>query len=532
MKKEPALSQTPNKVRAIVAAHLRTLGTHSMVRGLTALMLFGAVCLFAGCDHSNDAVVSTNSPRAAEPARPAAGNEIRWFKGSMEQALAAAIQNNKLLMVYWGAKWCPYCQTLRKTVFTRADFIEKASLFIPVFMDGDLPGAQAWGEILKVSGYPTLLILKPDRTELARTSGGMDLTQYVSLLDDAIQDQRPIVNVLSDVHTLQDCHRLSFYGWDPAALQGVDKTQLATLLTAAAARCEGPEQVRLQIAALDFALQGKVDPVGLKPGVKNLYVLLDQPEKIRVAMDLLTSIDESLFTIVTQQGGGFAEPFRSRWVSRMLEAADDSRFSDADQLIAFASALNATKALTPSHAIPPWMQQSARNRVRQALALDKDRFKRNDLVNAAGIIDDALGDREAARELYLKELPNTDTPYYYMSHLATLAEEQGKYQEALDWMGKAYDASEGSATRLRWGSSYVRALIRLSPDDVARIRIVALRVAVDASHADAAHGRPRAAISQISAALDQWAGPAQRRSVAAEVKEHFSSIGGQLSHET
>jgi tetratricopeptide (TPR) repeat protein len=344
-------------------------------------------------------------------------------------------------------------------------------------MDGDLPGAQVWGDTFKVSGYPTVLILKPDRTELARMSGGMDLSQYGSLLDNALQDQRPIVDVLSNVNGRQDCHRVAFYGWDLAALEGMGAAKLATLLTAAAARCEGPEQVRLQIAALNFALQGRVDPVKLEPRVQNLYVLLDQPEKIRGAIDVLATIDDSLFTIVTQHGSAFADLFRDRWVTRMQEAADDSRFSDADRLISFASALDATKALTPNHAIPSSMQQSARNRIRQALAIDKDRFKRNDLVNAAGIIDDELGDREAARELYLKELPNTSTSYYYMSHLATLAEKQGNYQEALDWMAEAFDASEGPSTRLRWGSSYVRALIRLSPDDIVRIRAVALQVA-------------------------------------------------------
>jgi thiol-disulfide isomerase/thioredoxin len=511
---------------------VRTPGTHPMMPRLFIILLFGATCLLAGCDHRKEAAESSNSPRAAEAARPAEVNEIRWFQGSMEQAMAAATQNNKLLMVYWGAKWCPYCQTLRKTVFTRPDFIEKTSLFIPVFMDADLPGAQSWGGIFKVSGYPTVLILKSDRTELARMSGGMDLTQYVSLLDDALQDQRPIVDALSDVNGRQDCHRLAFYGWDPAALQGVDAAKLATLLTAAAARCVGPEQVRLQIAALNFALQGKVDSVKLEPGVQNLYVLLDHPEDVRPAIDLLAAIDDSLFTVVTQQGRGFAEQFRNRWVTRMQEAADDSRFSEADRLIAFASALDATKALTPNHAIPPSMQQSARNRIRQALTLDGDRFKRNDLVNAAGIIDDELGDREAARELYLSELPNTSTPYYYMSHLAALAEKEGQPQEALDWTAKAYDASEGPATRLKWGSSYVRTLIRLSPNDTARIRAVALQVAADASHADAVHGRPRAAISQINAALDQWASSAERRSVVAEIKERFPRDGGQSSHET
>jgi hypothetical protein len=71
---------------------------------LLALLLFGGACLVAGCDHRIEAAESSEGPRVVETVRPTVVNEIRWFKGSMEQALAAATQDNKPLMVYWGAK--------------------------------------------------------------------------------------------------------------------------------------------------------------------------------------------------------------------------------------------------------------------------------------------------------------------------------------------------------------------------------------------------------------------------------------------
>jgi len=204
----------------------------------------------------------------------------------------------------------------------------------------------------------------------------------------------------------------------------------------------------------------------------------------------------------------------------MLAAADDPHFADADRLIAFASALDATKALTSDHAIPASMREAALGRIRQALAADRDRFKRNDLVNAAGITYDELGQTEAARVMYERKLPNTRTPYYYMSHLAAIAEKRGKPQVALDWMSKAYATSDGPTTRLRWGSAYVRGLIR-APDDAGRIRTAALQVATDASQGDAGRGRSRAYVTQICKALEQWANNPQRRVIAAEVQAHF-----------
>jgi protein disulfide-isomerase len=498
-------------------------------------LLLGMTFLLAGCGGREGPAQPAEAAHAPEISSPAGIREIAWFKGSVEEAIAAASRDKKFLLIYWGAKWCPYCQALRKTVFTRRDFVEKTALFVPVYLDGDLPGAQAWGETFKVSGYPTLLILKPDRTEIARMSGGMDLSLYASLLDEALQDQRPILDVLKNVSGPQDCHRLAYYGWDPTALsdinpgaeQGIAPATLATLLSAAAAHCQGPALARLQVSALAFALQGKPDQSGpiereeFMARLQDLNGLLEHPELSLPAIDLIAGLDDSVFTVVAEQSRDFIDQFRIHWVARMQAAAEDSRFGDSDRLIALASALDATKALTPDHRIPHSMQDLARDRIRQALDADRDRFKRNDLVNAAGIVYDVLGDDAAAHDLYVKELPNTRTPYYYMSHLAAIAEREGRSKEALDWMARAYASSEGPATRLRWGNFYVQALLRLAPEDTARIRSAALQVAADIAQSDAGHGRSRTALSQINKAMERWANTPGRRAVAAEFAAHL-----------
>jgi thioredoxin-related protein len=485
-------------------------------RSLVLMML--AAALVASCGQKSQTAQRYQSTTTV-PAK-----DIAWFNGSVDQAMAAAARDDKLLFIYWGAKWCPYCQALRKTVFTQPDFIEKTTLFVPVYLDADLPGAQVWGEIFKVSGYPTLLILKPDRTELARLSGGMDLSQYATVLDEALEDQRPILEVLRTVSNLGDCHRLSYYDWDPEAWQGMDASHLANELIAAAGSCQGPDRIRLEIVVLNLSLQAKSDPTQLAPRVQALSALLGRPHDVRSALDLLVGLDDSLFAVVREQGAAVAADFQTRWVQTMQMAADDTQFGMADRLLAFGSALNATRELSPDHAIPLSMQQAAVGRIERTLGAEGDRFKRNDLVNAAGIIYDELGDEEAARAMYLKELPNTRTPYYYMSHLAVIAEKQGKPQEALDWMSKAYAVSEGPVTRLRWGSSFVRGLIRLAPDDAGRIRTAALQVATDASQRDAVRGRSRVYMVQINNALEQWANTSQRRAVAAEVRVHFQVL--------
>ena len=58
---------------------------------------------------------------------------------------------NKPLFLYWGAVWCPPCNQIKKTIFTRREFQEKMKLFLPVYLDGDTKSAQIWGEKLKAS---------------------------------------------------------------------------------------------------------------------------------------------------------------------------------------------------------------------------------------------------------------------------------------------------------------------------------------------------------------------------------------------
>src|SRR5262249_6320295 len=150
----------------------------------TALFIAMALGALVGCHRSQPSV--TIEPVVAE-------DGISWYPHSIRFAIAEPANHRKPLLSFFGAEWWPYCQTLKKTVLTRRDFIEKTKLFIPVYVDADMPDAHAWRQQLKVSGYPTLLVLRPDGAELARLSGGMDLSLYAALLDEAIRDERPIL---------------------------------------------------------------------------------------------------------------------------------------------------------------------------------------------------------------------------------------------------------------------------------------------------------------------------------------------------
>src|SRR4051812_34624155 len=172
-------------------SYVRTLLTAGVVNAgvvLAGVLLVGALLAGSG------AFAATTPAVPAAHADPAG---IAWYEGNVDVAFKAAQASNKPVLLYWGAEWCPPCKQLKSAVFTRPDFIEKSKLFVAVHLDGDLPDAQKWGDVFRVTGYPTVVVLKPDRTEITRIAGNMDLTLYARVLDDALSDVRPVKDVVA-----------------------------------------------------------------------------------------------------------------------------------------------------------------------------------------------------------------------------------------------------------------------------------------------------------------------------------------------
>ena len=125
----------------------------------------GAMLALAGCDRGVAA-----PPQAAAASRSRISTAMhcgcarhRLVQGQCRSgARRRRKATNKPVLLYWGAQWCPPCKQLKSAVFSRPDFIEKSKLFVAVYLDGDLPDAQKWGDVFRVTGYPTVVVLKSD----------------------------------------------------------------------------------------------------------------------------------------------------------------------------------------------------------------------------------------------------------------------------------------------------------------------------------------------------------------------------------
>jgi len=435
---------------------------------------------------------------------------IAWFDGDVNAAFAEAQKQHKPVFLYWGAVWCPPCQQLKTTVFNRPDFIARTSLFVPVYLDGDDEGAQKWGETFGVSGYPTLLILDPNKHELQRIAGGMDLTQYANVLELALADAQPVSAILDSAvkhHAISasQCKRLALNGW---VLDDIDESALkqrSMQLDQASQQCpKGSivDRTRLQVIAASYATHA--DTPALNAHIDTVMRILDQPSLALQVVDALWYLDDDFFKAVKARGDDKSKHFVTNFTAIMETAANDERFAEADHLQSIASELQANKILSPTGTIAPKMAQAARSRLDTALAKNTVPYVRSGLINAGLAIYDLLGQNEEAYRVVKAELANTSTPYYYKADLAEIAESLGRMDEAIDWLAQSYAESKGTATRVQWGVRYIRGLVRLRPDDTERIRDVSAQVLSELEGNDRIYRRARTALTKLDVALRGW----------------------------
>jgi hypothetical protein len=95
-----------------------------------------------------------------------------------------------------------------------------------------------------------------------------------------------------------------------------------------------------------------------------------------------------------------------------------------------------------------------------------------------------------------------------MSQLASNAKRRGTAEgkaAAADWARQAYESAQGTATRLRWGGSYLNTLLEVAPQDVATIEKAVTQVLGEVK-ADSVQltGNNRAALERMSKRLVAW----------------------------
>jgi thiol-disulfide isomerase/thioredoxin len=514
---------------------------------LRSTLLLGAALLATGCSRPTEPAASTPAQAQAPVETLPEGSAhlppgIDWFQGDVDAAFAAARETNKPLFLYWGAEWCPPCAQIKATIFSRREFQERSRLFIPVYLDGDTPGAQRHGERFGVIGYPTMILFRPDGTEITRLPGGVDVARYAKILDVAVADARPVAELVTAVREGQDVspddwRLLAYYPWyadNGRVVPAAERTRTFRLL---ADRCPPglePECGRLLFAFLGAAATGASDGAQPFTGLDRaeqrtrLLKLLASPSVADANVDNLLFASRDAVALLSDPGTPERTQLTASWraaLDRLGSGAPGHALSAPEQLNLVRARVLLARLDAPDAPLPPALLDTARETVARLDAATTDAYARQALVNAAvGLYWEAGLDSDADR-LLVAELDKSKSPYYFMLDLADLAQKAGRSEDAVAWLARAYEGAEGPATRFQWGYNYMLGLLEMVPDDTARIEHVGLEVLGELDGVpDAFYQRTRLRLDQLSSKLLEWGVSPDRKAVIATLKARTTRI--------
>jgi thioredoxin-related protein len=489
-------------------------------------------------------VLSLAGGTAASAAAPPAA-DVAWLPAGadadVDSTFAQARAERKPLLLYWGAKWCPPCNQLKATLFNRQDFIERSRAFVPVSVDGDLPGAQKLGTRFKVRGYPTLILFNPEGAEITRLPGEADAPQVMQLLQIGLAGGRPVKAVLADAQagrTLapNEWKLLAYYSWDTDEAQLVPQAERAGLLVSLAVACPSQETeaaTRLWLKALAASDDGqgvKADPA-LRERV--MQVLAD-PVAARVQMDVLTNAAAEIAgAITTREAGGRRGAVIAAYDKALRRLEADATLSRADRMGALIAQVDLARIDLPKDGktvkLPAPLLKDVREQVARADREITDGYERQAVVTAGAYALARAGLGAESDALVKANLAKSHSPYYLMSALAENAKARGDKAEALRWYAQAYDRSEGQATRLQWGASYVSALVELSPQDVPRIERAASQLLAEAAAQPGAfYERSARSLQRAGRKLQSWNSSGAHADVMRRLQAQLTPVCARL----
>ena len=485
-----------------------------------AACLASVVALSAGCllptgalaSASKTAAQTSSSKNAAQPHQdPRHGLGSRWRIDDPKIAFEDAKLSNKPVLLYWGAVWCPPCNELKKEVFSKPEFDSVTKNMVLVYLDGDSSNAQVWGDKLKVSGYPSVLLLNSEGKEITRFMESVPLKNLNEALEAASKSSLPLPLLVDKLRqgkgTPEDWKVASSASWDDSLIDvGVPEDQLLSLtfdlfqkapatepriksvfaaqvLTRAASAEKDLNEKKAektaenkasatspaaQQSAEDLAVEKTLTEVRLVVNALLGAVFFNSESLIGAKNYVLFEAENAIPYLAPVANSAERNSLQKTWLagaaklSASPEASIDNRLWSVSPAVAFELA-DVPKDKQTAQSISAATRDNVITAVRladlESAQADKaDRFNsfaRKSVISGAGSLLADVYEFDRARELLQKELKNTNTPWYIQSSLASVEKKAGNTSESLEWLRKASVSAVGDSTKLQWTAAYL-----------------------------------------------------------------------------
>jgi tetratricopeptide (TPR) repeat protein len=446
--------------------------------------------------------------------------KVDWHGGAPDAAFEQARILGKPLFLYWGAGWCPPCNRIKASVFTHPEFLALAPQFVALHIDGDSAGAQQLAERYKLRSYPTLVVYRPDGTEITRLPCELGPKRFIHTLERALHANYTAAESLSAALSRErplsaaEWCLLSNYSWDTDERQLLKSLDFAATVASMTRSCTEPDAaLRLRWHSLHAAASAGLGGIDRAAAIDEIVATLADSQAVREQMDIVINYAVDLVRFLSDAGSAARLRLAGAWADALAILEDDATLGLGDRLQALRTRVRMARLGAPI----PGLEQLARERVARAMAAVSEPALRHTVLNtAAGVLSDS-GLLDDAEQLLLAELERSHSQYYFMHNLAAIAKKRGDPARAVQWYERAWDLATGPATRLQWGTAYLQGLVDFAPGDAPRIDRLAGQMLDELNgRDDAFYQRNRTQMQRIGSSMAKWSGASERAAALRE----------------
>jgi thioredoxin-related protein len=430
---------------------------------------------------SSSVSASPNVQGAKNMSQKNLGLGAPWQTGNVQTLLKKAQKNNRNSLLYWGAVWCPPCNELKSQVFQKPEFLESTQNIDLIYLDGDSPQAQVWADKLKVSGYPSLLLLSPQGLEISRFDGSFAAFEFISALKASSALTASVQELSSEEpksFSQSQWRAISTFTWEDPALK-IEKLHKTLWRFYENVPAElFVEKALLAAKIFSVSLDLEKENADYKNVQQKADILLNSiflnPETQFACRSFLLNSAPDVVNLVSYEFSNKNEYFKEqgkalkeKWLAAMNSLRDFPSISADTYLwsfypeVVFEGFLMTEKEIA-EFSYSQQLKQKILNAVDAINASSTSVFVRKSVIPGSASLLAKIGEFEKGRNILQQELVVSDTPWYIQSSMGELENKQGNTQEALSWFELAANSSKGASTKLQWKASYVSQLAKVT----------------------------------------------------------------------